>query len=392
MKKTMIRNPKTTAVLTALLVAGMATTPVMAEGSTYAPVNGKSTTFDTTIYMRNTASVPNVTFHYEVAAGTAQAALDGNLAVLAGDDKATSTGLPTIKDIVFKADEAKAADGADRALIKKTGTVDFSGVTYNEPGVYRYVVTETGEAQGVTPEDKAHKPEDRVKALDVYVTDDGYGNLVVSSYVMHNNKDAKAKQDLDGKDANFEHLLTTSDVTLSKTVTGNQGSRDEYFQFTVTIAGADKDTNFIVDLTNADKTTKTNAVNTTPHENPKMLTAGEDGTITKDFWIQNGQSIKIQGLGDSTGYTVTEADNAYRTKIEVEGDATNAAKNDIAAVDSKVVTDAAVTADTIVAYTNEKAGTVPTGIVMPIAGATSIMLIGGAGVGYFILKNKKREG
>ena len=34
MKKTMIRNPKTTAVLTALLVAGMATTPVMAEGST----------------------------------------------------------------------------------------------------------------------------------------------------------------------------------------------------------------------------------------------------------------------------------------------------------------------------------------------------------------------
>ena len=29
---------------------------------------------------------------------------------------------------------------------------------------------------------------------------------------------------------------------------------------------------------------------------------------------------------------------------------------------------------------------------MPIAGATSIMLIGGVGVGYFILKNKKREG
>lgn len=390
MKKTMIRNPKTTAVLTALLVAGMATTPVMAEGSAYAPVNGKNTTFDTTIYMRNTASVPNVTFRYAVAAGAVQAASDGNLAVLAGDDKVTSTGLPTIADIVFTADDAKADDGL---FIKKTGTVDFSGVTYKEPGVYRYVVTESGEAQGVTHEDKAHKQEDRTKALDVYVTDDGHGNLVVSSYVMHNNEAAKAKQNLDDKDANFEHLLTTSDVTLSKQVTGNQGSRDEYFQFTVTIAGADNGTKFIVDLTNADETTKINAVNTTTHENPKMLTAGEDGTITKDFWIQNGQSIIIQGLGGSTGYTVTEAENAYKTKIEVEGDATNAAENDIATVNnSKVVTDAAVTADTTVAYTNDKSGTVPTGIVMPIAGATSIMLIGGAGVGYFILKNKKREG
>lgn len=39
MKKTMIRNPKTTAVLTALLVAGMATTPVFAE-TVYTPVEG----------------------------------------------------------------------------------------------------------------------------------------------------------------------------------------------------------------------------------------------------------------------------------------------------------------------------------------------------------------
>lgn len=390
MKKTMIRNPKTTAVLTALLVAGMATTPVMAAGTTYAPVKGTNTPFDTTIYMRDTASVPNITFRYVVKAGAAQAASDGNLAVLAGNDGVTSTGLPTIADIEFTANDAKAINGL---FIKKTGTVDFSGVTYKEPGVYRYVVTETGEAQGVTHEDKAHKPEDRTKALDVYVTDDGDGNLVVSSYVMHDNEYAMAKQDLDDKDANFEHLLTTSDVTLSKKVTGNQGSRDEYFQFTVTIDGADNGTKFIVDLTNADETTKTNAVNTTTHENPKMLTAGEDGTITQDFWIQNGQSIIIQGLGGKTGYTVTEAENAYKTKIDVEGDTTNAEKNDIAAVvDSKVVTDAAVTADTIVKYTNSKDGTVPTGIIMPIAGATSIMLIGGAGVGYFILKNKKREG
>ncbi len=403
MKKSMIRNPKTTAVLTALLVAGMTTTPVMAESSTtkgftYTPVTGTNTTFDTTIYMRDTAKVPNITFKYAVAAGAAQNAdtAGKNLAVLAGNDGVTSIGLPTIDDIVFIANDAKAADGADRALIKKTGTVNFSGVTYKEPGVYRYVVTETGEAQGVTHEDKAQKQEDRVKALDVYVTDDGAGKLVVSGYVMHDNEGAKAAQldatkRLDDKDTNFEHLLTTSDVVLSKKVTGNQGSRDEYFKFTVNIKGADKGTQYIVDLGNADATTKKNGVNTETHVNPALLTAGEDGTLTQDFWIQNGQSIKIQGLAGKTGYTVTEAENAYKTNIAVTGDTKNG-EADIAAVDGKVVTDAAVTADTTVAYTNEKSGAVPTGIVMPIAGATSIMLIGGVGVGYFILKNKKREG
>lgn len=385
------RNPKTTAVLTALLVAGMATTPVMAASTTYAPVNGTYTTFETTIYMRDTASVPNVTFHYDVAAGAAQAASDGNLAVLAGNDGITSDGLPTIADIVFTAGEAKAAYGL---YIKKQGTVDFSGVTYKEPGVYRYVVTESGEAQGVTHEDNSdpHKAEDRVKALDVYVTDASDGKLVVSSYVMHDDENATQKLKGDNKDTNFEHLLTTSDVTLSKKVTGNQGSRDEYFKFTVNIKGADNGTKFIVDLSNADITTKANGVNTKTHVNPALLTAGEDGTLTQDFWIQNGQSIKIQGLGSSTGYTVTEAENAYKTNVAVTGDTTNAAENDIAAVAGKAVTDKAVSKDTTVAYTNNKKGTVPTGIVMPIAGATSIMLIGGAGVGYFILKNKKREG
>lgn len=394
MKKTMIRNPKTTAVLTALLVAGMATTPVMAEGSTYTPVTSDSINFYTTIYMRNTAKVPNVTFHYGVTAGALQAASAGNLAVLAGNDGITSDGLPTIADIAFTANDAKAADGT---FIKKEGTVDFSGVTFKEPGVYRYVVTETGEAQGVTHEDKANKQEDRVKALDVYVTDDGAGKLVVSGYVMHDNETDKAAQldetkELDDKDTNFEHLLTTSDVTLSKKVTGNQGSRDEYFQFTVNIKNAEPGTQFIVDLANAEKETKTNGVNTTAHTNPELLTADEHGAVTHDFWIQNGQSVKIQGLAGSTGYTVTEADNAYKTNIAVTGDATNEAENDIATVAKKTVTDKAVTADTTVAYTNDKSGAVPTGIVMPIAGATSIMLIGGAGVGYFILKNKKREG
>lgn len=385
---------RSSAALAALLVAGMATTPICAEGKVYTPVSGTNTTFDTTIYMKDAASVPNVTFKYAVTQGTDQNAdtAGKNLAVHKGNDGITSTGMPTIADITFTAGDAKTA--TDGTAIKKEGTVDFSGVKFMEPGVYRYVVTETGDAQGITHEDNNKKQEDRVKALDVYVTDVD-GALKVSAYVMHDNETDKAAQldeskKLDDKDTNFEHLLTTSDVELSKKVTGNQGSRDEYFQFTVKIAGADKGTKFIVDLANADKTTKTNGVNTVTHENPEMLTAGEDGTLTQDFWIQNGQSIKIQGLGGSTGYTVTEAENAYKTNIAVTGDTKNGEAN-IAAVDGKVVTDAAVSEDTVVAYTNDKSGAVPTGLIMSIGGPAAIALLGGVGLVTINARKKKED-
>ena len=387
---------RSSAALAALLVAGMATTPICAAGKVYTPVSGTKTTFDTTIYMKDAASVPNVTFKYGVTQGTAQNAdtAGKNLAVHKGNDGITSTGLPTIADITFTAGDAKTA--TDGTAIKKTGTVDFSGVTFKEPGVYRYVVTETGELQGITHEDKAHKQEDRIKALDVYVTDVD-GALKVSAYVMHDKENAAAKQldgadgavRLDDKDTNFEHLLTTSDVVLSKKVTGNQGSKDEYFKFTVNIKGAVAGTQFKVDLTNADAETKTTGVNTEKHTNPALLTAGEDGTLTQDFWIQHNQSIKIQGLAAETGYTVTEAENAYKTNIVVGGDKTNAAENDIATVAAKTVTDKAVTADTTVAYTNDKSGAVPTGLIMSIGGPAAIALLGG--VGHVTINARKKK-
>lgn len=51
-----------------------------------------------------------------------------------------------------------------------------------------------------------------------------------------------------------------------------------------------------------------------------------------------------------------------------------------------------ITADTNVVMTNTKNGVVPTGIFMGLGGVASVTLLGTVGVGYFILKNKKREG
>lgn len=361
----------------ALLAAGIAVTPVCAAGNTYTPVSGTATNFTKTITMSESANVPNVTFSYAVAAGTAQAASDGNLAIFAGNDGVTSSGLPTIADITFTADTAKTTS----TTVQKNGEVDFSNVSFKEPGVYRYVVTESGSAQGLST------TEDQTKALDVYVVDTD-GALSVAGYVMHNDETAAAEKldetkKLDDKDTDFEHTLATSDLTLSKSVTGNQASHDEYFKFTVKLTGAVADTKFSVDLSNADATTLVNGINTEAHENPAELVADENGEVTQEFWLQHGQSIKIKGIAGETAYDVVEANGSYTTSIAVTGD-TEGVTNE-----TPEVSDTALTADTTVAYTNEKKGAVPTGLFMGV-GASALAVIA-AGTGIVTLKMKKKD-
>lgn len=361
----------------ALLAAGIAVTPVCAAGNTYTPVSGTTTNFTKTITMSESANVPNVTFSYAVAAGTAQTASDGNLAIFAGNDGVTSSGLPTIADITFTADTAKATS----TTVQKNGVVDFSNVSFKEPGVYRYVVTESGTAQGLST------TEDQTKALDVYVVDTD-GALSVAGYVMHNDETAAAEKldetkKLDDKDTDFEHTLATSDLTLSKSVTGNQASHDEYFKFTVKLTGAVADTKFSVDLSNADATTLVNGINTEAHENPAELVADATGEVTQDFWLQHGQSIKIKGIAGETAYDVVEANGSYTTSIAVTGD-TEGVTNE-----TPEVSDTALTADTTVAYTNEKKGAVPTGLFMGV-GASALAVIA-AGTGIVTLKMKKKD-
>ena len=360
----------------ALLAAGMAVTPVCAAGTTYTAVTGTETSFTTTVNFKASANVPNVTFKYGVTAGAAQDASDGNLAIYAGDDGVTSEGLPTIDDVVFSASDAKTTD----TTAVKTAKVDFSGVSFKEPGVYRYVVTETGDAQGISSE------EDKVKALDVYVTDNN-GVLEVSGYVMHNDETAKAEKldatkQLSDKDTDFEHSLASSDLTISKAVAGNQASHDEYFAFTVKLSGADAGTKYTVDLSGADAETSTNGINTETHENPSELVADADGKVTATFWIQNGQQVVVKGIGSSTAYEVSEAYGDYTPSVEVTGDTEGSA------VDTATATDTAITADTTLAYTNTKSGAVPTGLFMGVGGAAAITLIGVVGIGS---KFKKKD-
>lgn len=395
----------TKTLLTAVMLAGSVATPVFAEGVTYTPVAGGEININKYLVMEEAANVPNVEFTFTIAAGTASNSDAGTTKaqVRAGNDANAVTGTPTITTATFETDQATYASVQDLAsaglkvapnakdpvtlaqgekYAKSLFKVNFSGVTFKEPGVYRYVITESATTSGGITNDT-----DADRILDVYVIDED-GALQVQGYVLHNN-DGDVMLDgtsADNKAEGFVNKYSTHDLTISKTVAGNAGSRDEYFKFTVAIEGAVPGTKYNVDLSAADAQTKTNAINTEAHTNPATLTVGEDGKIQQDFYLQNGQNIKIKGLADGTKYTVSEEDalldnEGYVTTVEQTGDTDGEFT-----ADSRSLVNAAITADTTDAFTNTKNETIPTGIINKVAPYAAVV-----GLAAFLLIVSRRK-
>lgn len=405
----MNKASKFTTGILAVMTALACGSTVLAEGTTYTGQTGSSVNVEKYLVMDQNANVPNVTFSYAIAAGAAQDASDGNAAVYAGNDANKVTGTPTAASVTFAAGDTtyttpqdlggntKAPAGTKDAVTLAAGekyarkeiAVDFSGVTFKEPGVYRYVLTESASSSlGITDDS------DTTRIMDVYVEDNN-GALAITGYVLHNNEaDAKVPTDgslptvASGKAKGFQNTYTTHDLTISKTVSGNAASHDEYFEFKVKIEGAVAGTVYDVDLANADATTKTNAINTTAHTNPASLTVGSDGTIEQSFWLQHGQSIMIKGLANNTKYTITEDDatldkSGYTTTVAQTGDT-----DGTFTADARKLENAAITADTTDAFTNAKSTTIPTGLYQMILPSVLFVGIALIGITMYIRKNK----
>lgn len=394
------------AALLAGFTAFAAATPVLADGvSAYTPIAGGQISFGKYLVMDADANVPNATFNFTIAPGAAQDASTGNLRVFAGvtgatvgnavfapTDTVSDVALPTIGDGIQKATSVDAVDlTGGKVYARKAVPVDLRNCSFPEPGVYRYVITESASTTpGVTNDS------DSTRILDVYVADEG-GALAIQGYVLHN-READAvipddgslpKFDDGGKAAGFQNNYATHNLTISKRVTGNQGSRDEYFEFTVHITDAIAGTKYKIDLTGADATTKTNTINTEAHTNAGELTADTNGEVTATYWLQNGQSIVIQGLTDGTKYTVAENNTTmnnegYATTCEPSGD-TDATFADASRTASDSTT--GIKADTTLPFINDRAGVIPTGLYMTIL--PGILLVGAACVGIAMYMKKK---
>ena len=492
MKRNKIFKPIAGMIAT-IMVATMLFSMTAFGATTYTPVAGTSCDFTKFLIMDQGDNVPNVTFSFTVEAGSARSADTSDNAVMQvlPGVVVTSGGVvtsPSIADVTFAdgdttytsvqtgdIDVARAA--SDRAsgltpatgvqfesgemYAKHTATVDFTGVTFDEPGIYRYIIRETASA---THEDAGIMHDnDTDRVLDVYVVhedtaavteawiydgtaydtealakaaadaDQGVGagegdytgiehraasaassGLVVAAYVLHKvdgdvtinstmgSADVAAQgAALADKTDGFTNEYNSKDLVFKKEVTGNEASRDKWFEFTATLTNVNDDDIFTVSITddnnaattdgNADATSGTTSATRASNQskpNPTSLTGAQLKTGVK-FYLQHGQSIAIRGIAPNAGYSITEDSEDYApTASGVTGytDATATTGSET------IATIAGNNKAVMTSYLNTRSGIVPTGIwgdVMKYA--IPLVVIAVAGILFLVLKKKKNS-
>lgn len=444
---------------TAALIAAVAATPVVTMVPAYAattPVAGTSTTFDKYLVMKKNANVPNAEFTYTIAAPS-----DTEMNSLPNPEDTNGTnltvrkgiGAPTVSSTKFTAGD-QTFDSAQKSrtnqssssydvaeddqvelksgekYAKQTSTVNFSNVTFSEPGVYRYKITENDTSEkGIT---KDSTP----RYLDVYVESDNTGNLSIRGYVFHTANKAQQKNGAnpEGKNKGFKNIYTTQDLTLTKNVTGNQGFRDQYFKFHVDITNLDggarlfltdkdgnkpyKSTDTVAYAYNKDTGTRTTGHNrfaategngsfadvsapdgADADMSGLALTADGEGKASFDVYLKHGETVKLNGLTAGAKYTIKETSEDYSATAKRTVGTQNAA--DVTLTHSNTDhTDATPTGeneftlgtnDETVAFTNDREGTLPTGIYHNNRAAFNIMGIAAAGGAIAIVIRKRRK-
>ena len=439
----------TASVLSAVLMAGAIMNAVPAFAAT-TPVAGTTTTFDKYLVMKKNANVPNATFSYKVSIPT-----DDEMRSLPNLEDTNGTnltvrkgiGAPTVSSTTFAAGDQtfdsaqksrtnKSSSTYDAAeddqvtldenhkYAKHTSTVDFSKVTFSEPGVYRYKITENDTTEkGIT---KDSTP----RYLDVYVESDDNGALSIKGYVFHTmnevqpkgNKDSLGSNNPDGKNKGFENKYETIDLTLTKNVTGNQGFRDQYFKFHVDITDLDGGARLF--LTDKDGNKPYKSIDTVAYEYDKetgtrkagqkrffaqtgtftdvtaaqgsdadmsglALTANDSGNASFDVYLKHGESLKINGLTKDAKYTVKETSEDYSASATKNDQAIDLTHNKTDHTDATATQTLA--GDETVAYTNKREGTLPTGIYHNNRAAFNIMGIAAAGGAIAIVIRKRRK-
>ena len=161
---------------------------------------------------------------------------------------------------------------------------------------------------------------------------------------------------------------TTKLLTVTKTVSGNMGSRDQKFDFTATF----KDSNGIAyqnGLVNVRYSDGTEAT----------LTLNNNGSTT--FQLAHGETIQF-ALPPDTKYTITEGANEYEATWKVNNEPTHSGK----------VATGVLTANQTVTFTNTKKAVIPTGIdftVKAILGAGLLLVIGASA--FAVVSRRRRD-
>ena len=236
---------------------------------------------------------PNTSFSFHVENGEAAENWRDNV-VYAG----VTGGITATQTIGFQ----PSGEDTLAAAYSKNATQEINAEVFEHAGVYLYVVTEdAGFYEGIDYD---------TAGRDVYlfVYNGADGALYVGNVITENNGE---KGDLEFINDYGAENDTTHDVTIKKTITGNQGVKNKSFEFKVAVNGGQGELYKVVVKKNANAQALT-----------EYITSNEAET---SYQISDTGSITIYGLTESDKYTVTETDankDGYTTTIDGETTAT----------------------------------------------------------------------
>ena len=416
----------TTLAAAALAASMLSALPASAENYDSTKwATGSSTTLKKYLVIDKDAIVPAATFTYSIAPGEAvNYSGTDTIAAYAGVGADTGNKLITISSASFTSASATTAGAADDGITNSTDkkyasadfTLDFKDVKFKEPGVYRYVLTETGAGTTDNLGAGISHVGNYQKTLDVYVTDNN-GTLSVESYVLYNKviDTAPAISDDTALDDKVDRRSTTNtaktdgfvnefacqSLSFAKKVAGNQGSKDKYFKFTVAITNANGATltvnaaksSFEATTSQNSATVYTttvmdaaNTVDQSTADGQQLVIASDSASY--DFYLQDGQYITIDGLPVGASYEVAEAAEEYTSEAANE----DGKKFTLGTIEFKDAASGTIgTADVATGYTNTKNGTIPTGVILSIAGPAVVGLAVIGGLIFMIIKRKKED-
>lgn len=262
-------------------------------------------------------------------------------------DATVAPALGTITGAVFN--EGAATVSGAKAYI----TIELP--EYTTVGIYEYTLQETvGKTAGVV----YHSDEIR---LVVTVMQGEDGKVRVAA--VHTETEGGDKT---GSIENIYQAAGVQDnnegLKITKTVTGNMGDKEKYFDFQLKLTGeTDKDYAAFYAIKGG-----------TYEQNPTSVTVEAGEEVIVNLKLKDGETITIENLPYGVEYTVTESDYTN------EGYETTKT-GDSGTIDSAVHT---------AAFTNNKGGTVDTGIYMD--SLPYILMLALVAVAAFMFFSKKR--
>lgn len=248
---------------------------------------------------------------------------------------------------------------------------------YSQVGTYKYTIKETTEKemQGVTYSSDAI-------AVTVLVTynyaDEKLDTQVVLSTAAPEGGNSDANGD--GKVDTFINCYDVGAMTLSKTVTGNLGDKDVYFDIEVTFA-SDKEVASVIPITGG-----SHAENATAIAITDWTEADGSWTCTKVFKLRDSEMLTFKDIPAGISYTVEEdakhglGDDGFKVNSAADTDYTVTYEGESGIIETGETAAAAVT--------NDKSTSVDTGVLLD--SMPYVLMITAAAAGLIVIFGKKR--